>query len=82
MNTYIVKNIDDYPMLLEFQDNSRIKLRPGGLYVWQGPDENVDFLQDYVDAGKLSVWTFETDFTSQQLEKSPEILFDWLKEGF
>lgn len=82
MHTYIVKNIDDYPIVLEFTDGSSKKIRPHSLCIWQGPEENLDFLQDYVDAGKLDVWTFEVDFAARQMERKPLINFEWLKEGF
>jgi hypothetical protein len=81
-NTYLVKNIDGYPLLLPFADGTIIKLRPNGTYLWQGPNENANFLQEYVDAGKLDVWMFESDFTSQQLVRTERVWYEWLKEGF
>lgn len=84
MNTYVVKNIGDHPIVLEFEDNSSVKLRPNGKYLWQGPEDNLHFLQDYVDSGQLQAWTFEIDFTPQELEPRvmERVAINWLKEGF
>jgi hypothetical protein len=80
--TYVVKNIDDFPLILKFVDGSKVNLRPDRVYLWQGPEENTDFLQQYVDAGKLDVWTFEADFASRQFERRNVTLYQWQSEGF
>ena len=82
-HTYIVKNIYEDPILLEFTDGSNIRVRPGGVHVWQGPENNLNFLQEYVDEGQLEVSVFETDFTGFEVRPTlPLPKFDWQREGF
>lgn len=83
MKTYVVKNVGEFPMELHFTDGTEMRLGPGKLWIWQGPEANLEFLQEYVDEGKLDVWTFEADWESKQLDPSQlAIAFDWQREGF
>jgi hypothetical protein len=82
MITFVVKNLGDSPLLLQFDDETRVKLRPHGLHVWQGPSVNTERLQEYVDEGRLEVTVFEYDLTGKGIHPRKQVDFDWSREGF
>jgi hypothetical protein len=82
VKTYVVKNASESLLELHFTDDSKVKLSPGKLWIWQGSEDNLEFLQENVDAGNLEVWTFEADWDSEQLVSQVAINFEWQQEGF
>lgn len=81
MHAYVVKNIDDFPVWLEFTDGSGTLLRPNATFVWQGSRNSDSLLQPHVDAGRLSVWTIGCDPSGESVPQQV-IDFEWREDGF
>lgn len=82
MNTYVVKNTDNFPVLLRFPNGKKLRLRPNGLHIWQGLEQNLEFLQDHVNGGKLDVIVYYGLGPLLRYSKLIMEPSEWLREGF
>lgn len=73
MHGFIVENISEDHLMLQFSDGLKIWLRPSSKYCWRGINQDVRFLQDLVDKNQLDVWVFYPQ---------EEYKIDWRQEGF
>lgn len=72
--TYIIKNLTESPISLEFED-AIVNIRPNGLFIWGGTCRDWAILLDLCDKRVIEVITCEADLSEEKTT-------DWIKEGF
>lgn len=78
-HTYIVRNMEDFPISLSFTDGVVVKLNPGQVFSYTGSEMlNYSILQDMVDNSDVEVYCLTIPF----LGGCRDLKVSWGKEGF
>lgn len=86
MDTYVIRNLEDNPVIIQFTDGTHKRLNPGHFFMYVGPSDNYAVLQDMVDTGTIDVYLIDTDLSSMvywsDYESDESLPVEWKKEGF
>ena len=80
MERFVVVNVIDEPVYLEFMDGHCHRLDAGKFFTFVGPFDNHRSFQPLIDEGSIQVYT--TGLSYYQEFERPHKAVTWQKEGF
>jgi hypothetical protein len=82
---YVVRSLEDQPILLQFNSTQNYVLNPG--YVWtfenDSPVDNSLSLGPLIESGAIEIFSIESEPLFHKLQNNKkEKNTNWIKEGF